>query len=122
MVKGFHSRDALERIRFQNTSKKSFSDVPINPGIVDRPYQIEAVKRVLEGVDKGKRKFLIVQATGTGKTRVVHGNYRCNAQMQIRAQKILFLADRKALRDQAYNDGFKVFFPNESKIKSLLVT
>jgi len=27
-----------------------------------------------------------------------------------RAQKILFLADRKALRDQAYNDGFKVFY------------
>jgi type I restriction enzyme R subunit len=34
-----------------------------------------------------------------------------------RAQKILFLADRKALRDQAYNDGFKAFFPNESKVK-----
>jgi type I restriction enzyme R subunit len=34
-----------------------------------------------------------------------------------RAQKVLFLADRKALRDQAFNDGFKVFFPNELKSK-----
>jgi len=48
MVKGFHSQEALERIRFQNTSKKSFLDVSIRPEIVDRAYQIEAVKRVLE--------------------------------------------------------------------------
>lgn len=116
MVKGFHNREALERIRFQNFSKKDFHDVPIKSEIVDRPYQIEAVKRVLEGIDKGRKKFLIVQATGTGKTRVsmaiIDVLLRTN-----RAQKILFLADRKALRDQAFNDGFKVFFPNESKVK-----
>jgi type I restriction enzyme R subunit len=116
MVKGFHSREALERIRFQNASKKSFSDVPIKSDIVDRPYQIEAVKRVLEGVDKGRRKFLIVQATGTGKTRVAMAIIDVLLRAN-RAQKILFLADRKALRDQAYSDGFKVFFPNESKIR-----
>lgn len=116
MVKGFHSREALERVRFQNASKKSFSDVPIKPEIVDRPYQIEAVKRVLEGIDKGKRKFLIVQATGTGKTRVAMAIIDVLLRAN-RGQKILFLADRKALRDQAYNDGFKVFFPNESKIR-----
>src|SRR2546428_11217390 len=114
MVKGFHSREALERIRFQNNSSKSFRDVPINPKIVDRPYQIESVKRVLEGIDKGKRKFLIVQATGTGKTRVAMAIIDILLRAD-RAQKILFLADRRALRDQAYNDGFKVFFPNELK-------
>ncbi len=116
MVKGFHSRDALERLRFQNISKKSFLDVPIRPEIVDRPYQIEAVKRVLEGTERGRRKFLIVQATGTGKTRVAIAIIDVLLRSN-RAQKILFLADRKALRDQAYNDGFKVFFPNESKIR-----
>ncbi len=116
MVKGFHGREALERIRFQNAAKKSFLDVPIRGEIVDRPYQIEAVKRVLEGLDKGKRKFLIVQATGTGKTRVAMAIIDVLLRSN-RAQKILFLADRKALRDQAYNDGFKVFFPDESKIR-----
>jgi type I restriction enzyme R subunit len=116
MVKGFHSREALERIRFQNISKKSFSDVSIKPEIVDRPYQIEAVKRVLEGIDKGKRKFLIVQATGTGKTRVAMAIIDVLLRAN-RGQRVLFLADRKALRDQAYNDGFKVFLPNESKIR-----
>jgi len=117
MVSGFHDRNSLERIRFQNYSKKDFQDVPIKKEIVDRPYQIESVKRVLQGIEKGKRKFLLVQATGTGKTRVsmalIDVLLRAN-----RAQRILFLADRKALRDQAYGDlGFKTFFPNESKVK-----
>ena len=116
MVKGFHSQDSLERIRFQNNSKQRFQDVAIKQEIVDRPYQIEAVKRVLEGIEKGKRKFLIVQATGTGKTRVAMALIDVLLRSN-RAQKILFLADRKALRDQAYNEGFKVFFPNESKTK-----
>lgn len=116
MVKGFHSGEALERIRFQNFSKKDFHDVPIKAEIVDRPYQIEAVKRVLEGIGKGRRKFLIVQATGTGKTRVAMAIIDVMLRAN-RAQKILFLADRKALRDQAFDDGFKVYFPNEAKIK-----
>ena len=115
-VKGFHSQDALERIRFQNKSKKSFLDVKIRDDIIDRSYQIESVKRVLEGLDKGKRKFLIVQATGTGKTRVSMALTDVLLKSK-RAQKILFLTDRKILRDQAYSDGFKKFFPNESKTK-----
>lgn len=116
MIKGFHNQESLERIRFQNYAKKSFKDVKINEKIIDRPYQIEAVKRVLEGIEKGKRKFLIVQATGTGKTRVAMSLIDILMRSN-RAQKILFLADRIALRDQAYNDGLKKFFPNESKQK-----
>lgn len=60
MVKGFHGRDSLERIRFQNQSKKPLKDIPIRSDIVDRDYQIEAVKRVTEGIERGKRKFLLV--------------------------------------------------------------
>ncbi|MDG7000133.1 MAG: DEAD/DEAH box helicase family protein, partial [Nitrososphaerota archaeon] len=116
MVMGFHNLAAMERLIYQRTFMKDFSDVPIKKEIVDRPYQIEAVKRVLEGIEKGKRKFLIVQATGTGKTRVAMAITDVLLSSN-RAQKILFLADRKVLRDQAYNDGFKVFFPNELKSK-----
>lgn len=116
MVKGFHNQGALERIRFQNASKKPFSEVSIKREIVDRPYQIETVKRVLEGIEKGKRKFLIVLATGTGKTRVAMAIIDVLLRAN-RAEKILFLADRKALRDQAYDENFKVFFPNEPKIR-----
>jgi len=116
MVKGFHNQESLERIRFQNYAKKDFTEIKINEKIINRPYQIEAVKRVLEGIKKGRRKFLIVQATGTGKTRVSMALIDILLKSN-RAQKVLFLADRKALRDQAYNEGFKVFFPNESKQK-----
>lgn len=116
MVKGFHNRESLERIEFQNEFKKEFSEVPIKKEIVDRSYQIEAVKRVLEKLDTGRRKFLIVNATGSGKTRVAMALIDVLLRAN-RAQKILFLADRKALRDQAYSEGFKVFFPNELKTK-----
>ncbi|MCD4760034.1 DEAD/DEAH box helicase family protein, partial [archaeon] len=116
MVKGFHDQDSLERLRWINENKKELSKVNINPKIAGRPYQIESIKRICEGISKGKRRFLIVQATGTGKTRVsmslIHRLMKANI-----VRKVLFLTDRKALRDQAYNDGFKVFFPNESKIK-----
>lgn len=115
LVKGFHSRDDLERIRFQNYAKKNCSDVPIRKEIIDRPYQIESVKRVIEGIQKGKRKFLIVQATGTGKTRVAMGLIDLLLRAN-HAQKILFLADRKALRDQA-QDAFKEHIPNSSPSK-----
>jgi type I restriction enzyme R subunit len=116
MVKGFHSLEALERIKFQNEFRKEFHEVPIKKEIIDRSYQIEAVKRVLEGLEKGRRKFLIVHATGTGKTRVAMALIDVLLKAN-RAQKILFLADRKALRDQAFNDNFKVYFPNELKMK-----
>lgn len=116
LVMSFHSQGDLERIRFQNNAKKDFSGIPIRKEIVDRPYQIEGVKRVLEGIQRGKRKFLIVQATGTGKTRVAMALIDVLLRSH-RAQKILFLADRKALRGQAYDEGFKLWFPNEAKSK-----
>ncbi|MBI4182273.1 MAG: DEAD/DEAH box helicase family protein [Candidatus Aenigmarchaeota archaeon] len=115
-VKGFHNREALKRIQYQNLRARPLQETPLRKDIVDRPYQIEAVKRVLEGIENGKRKFLLVQATGTGKTRVAMALIDVLLQSN-RAQKILFLADRKALRDQAFNEGFKVFFPDEHKSK-----
>lgn len=116
LVINFHSRDDLERIRFQNHAKKRLAEVSIKKEIVDRPYQIESVRRVLEGIERGKRKFLIVQATGTGKTRVAMALIDVLLRAH-RGEKILFLADRKALRDQAYDAGFKMWFPEEAKSK-----
>ena len=115
MIKDIPSQEALERKRFQNENKKKLSELKINEKIINRPYQIEAVKRVLEGIEKGKRKFLIVQATGTGKTRVAIAIINILLRSN-RVQKVLFLADRKALRDQAYN-SLKEFLPEESRDK-----
>lgn len=113
-LKGFYSRDDLETRRYQNISKKDFSDIPINPEITNRDYQIEAIKRVTDGINRGKRKFLIVQATGTGKTRVAMSIVDVLLRSN-RIKRVLFLADRNELVSQAYNENFKVFFPSESK-------
>ena len=113
-LKGFYSRDDLETTRYQNISQKDFSDVPINPDITNRDYQIESIKRVLDGIKKGRRNFLIVQATGTGKTRVAMSLIDVLMRSN-KVKRVLFLADRNELVNQAYSDNFKVFFPNDSK-------
>lgn len=55
-------------------------------------------------------------ATGTGKTRTAMGLIDVMIQSK-HAQKILFLTDRTALRDQAFDDGFAVYFPTTPKTK-----
>src|SRR5262249_19505671 len=80
------------------------------PGIIDRLYQHEAVKKVVERFAENRRKALIVQATGTGKTRVAIA--LCSALSRANwARRILFLCDRRELRKQA-NNVFKGFLPD----------
>ncbi len=60
-----------------------------------RPYQIAAIRSVLEGIERKRRKFLLVMATGTGKTRT------CVSLIDVlmrtnRVQRVLFLVDRIA--------------------------
>ncbi len=116
IVKGFFSRDDLERMRYQVSKRVPLSDIEIDRNIVDRSKSVENVKRVLAHLEKGHRKGLIVMATGTGKTRVAMAIIDCMRKANW-AQKVLFLADRKALRRQAYNDGYMEFFPEASKGK-----
>ena len=112
-VKGFYARGDLERLRFQKTQDASVP-VEVDTAIVDRAKGIECVKRVVEHLQKGHRKGLIVMATGTGKTRVAMAIIKILMEKGL-VQKVLFLADRRALRDQACTKGYKPFFPEESK-------
>lgn len=74
-VFGFFTREDLENLLYIRQNAKPHSSVEINNEIVDplrglcRSYQHEAIRRVSEEFAKGKRKALIVMATGTGKTR-----------------------------------------------------
>lgn len=109
-VYGFPTKKDLERMLFLRKNEKPLSQELISRDIAGRPYQIEAIRSVFESLDKGKRKALLVMATGTGKTRT------CVAMLDVlmrtnRTQKILFLVDRIALRNQAL-DAFKEFLPN----------
>jgi hypothetical protein len=112
---GFYSRDSLQYCLFQ-TRQRLPHLAALNPkaAIVDRMYQIEAVKRVAENFDKRRRKALIIQATGTGKTRVAIAL----CELMIRAgwaKRILFLCDRKELRKQA-GDVFDDHLASEPRV------
>lgn len=100
---GFYSKDSLQYlVNFQRASLKSLDTIAANSAIAGRLYQMEAIKRVSEKFTAGYRKSLIVQATGTGKTRVAISL----TDLLIRAnwvKRVLFLCDRKELRKQAKN-------------------
>ena len=109
-VYGFPTKSDLERMLFLRKNEKPLSQELINRDISDRPYQIEAIRSVIENLEHGKRKSLLVMATGTGKTRT------CASMIDVlmrtnRVQKVLFLVDRIALRNQAL-DAFKEYLPN----------
>jgi len=108
-IHGFYSKDSLQYLIFQRNQKQNLDSVKINYDITDRPYQIEAIKRVLEKFQAKGRKSLIVQATGTGKTRVAISISEVLTR-QNWVKNILFLCDRRELRKQAKNT-FQEFLP-----------
>ena len=86
-----------------------------------RFYQDIAVSRVLEAVATGCDRILLTLATGTGKTSIAfqilwklfQARWNLSGQPS-RRPRILFLADRNTLADQAFNDftGFAAFEDN----------
>jgi type I restriction enzyme R subunit len=113
-VYGFYSKDSLEYLTHQRTNRKALTTVEPNLAIADRMYQLEAVKRVCERFSTNFRKALLVQATGTGKTRIAVSI--CDALMRAGwVKRILFLCDRRELRRQA-DRVFKEFMPGEPRV------
>ena len=116
-VAGFFSRENLERLLFLKQNKIPLNQININETIINRPYQVEAVRRISETIEKkNKRKALLVMATGTGKTRTIMALIDVFIRAR-QAQKVLFLADRDTLVDQALSKGFKIYLPNESRTR-----
>ncbi len=111
-VFGFFTREDLENLLYIRQNAVPLGSVGINNAIVDRSYQHEAIRRVGEAFANGKRKALIVMATGTGKTRTTMGLIDVFMRAN-QARRILFVADRDALVDQAKEDGFEKFLPHE---------
>ena len=112
-VVGFPTRDDLERFAYIRRNRKPLTQEFINTSIAGRDYQIRAIRSVLEGIEQKKRDFLLVMATGTGKTRTCIA--LADALMRAgHAEKVLFLVDRIALREQALA-AFKEHMPNEPR-------
>jgi type I restriction enzyme, R subunit len=111
-VSGFFTREDLERLAYQKRYSIPLNQVEMNTKIAGRDYQTEAIRRVTEAIQAARRKFLLVMATGTGKTRTVIGLIDLLLQAK-RVQQVLFLADRRELVRQAASE-FKTYLPNEN--------
>ena len=68
---------------------------------------------MLECVEAKRTRFLLVMATGTGKTRTAVALIDVLRRAKW-AKRVLFLVDRIALRDQAL-DAFKEHIPSEAR-------
>ncbi len=99
-----------------------FADVPDAGGVRPRYYQDVAVERVLDAVAAGRDRVLLTLATGTGKTfiafqvawKLFHSRWNLGRQ-PTRRPRILFLADRNILADQAFN-AFSAF-PDDAVVR-----
>ena len=101
-VSGFFTQDELQLEIDRRKQRKPLENIAISNHITNRPYQKEAVTAVCDAIAKKHRKMLIVQATGSGKTRVSISVVDVLRRHNY-VKNILFLADRTALVKQAKN-------------------
>ena len=119
-VEAFPSPDELWNQTFadHNEWRNKFAEIPFENigGTKDvRYYQEIAVNKVLDAVAKEKQRILLTLATGTGKTFIAFQiawklfQSRWNLKRDgSRRPRILFLADRNILANQAFN-SFSAF-------------
>ncbi len=81
-----------------------------------RYYQRIAIDRTVEAVAKGRKRLLLVMATGTGKTfTAMQIIWRLLNAKQ--ARRVLYLADRNILIDQTMQQDFKPFEKVMTKVQ-----
>lgn len=114
-VQGFLKKPELELALQRRKSRRSLAVAEIDSRIVERYYQTRAIRRIGESFERDHdRKALVVMATGAGKTRTVIA--LCDLLMRCNwAKRVLFLADRVALVNQAVN-AFKRHLPDASPV------
>mgnify|MGYP000940435029 FL=1 len=111
-VSGFYTQDELQLLIRRRDSKENLEHIYIANDIANRPYQLEAVKKVCESFEQKHRRALIVMATGTGKTRTAISLVDVLTSKNW-VQNVLFLADRTELVKQA-EKNFKKLLPDMS--------
>jgi type I restriction enzyme, R subunit len=135
-VAGYPSPDELWKLTFAavNAWRDRFAAVPFEDKggtWQGRYYQDIAITRVLEAIEAGRDRILLTLATGTGKTFIAFqlawklfqsrwnlADWRSGAEpneLGTRRPRILFLADRNILADQAYN-AFSAF-PDDALVR-----
>ncbi|EEF79338.1 EcoAI/FtnUII family type I restriction enzme subunit R [Methylophaga thiooxydans] len=133
LVEAFLSPEEIWRLTFDPTQKpgdkqtepdfaavwrERFAQIPFEAKGDWQPryYQENAINNALDAIAKGEERILLTLATGTGKTciafqvawKLFHSRWSLSAQREPEAAKkrprILFLADRNVLANQAFND------------------
>lgn len=131
-VPAYPSPDELWKLTFAeaNAWRDRFAAVPFEDKggtWQGRYYQDIAIARVLEAIEAGRDRILLTLATGTGKTFIAFqlawklfqsrwnlADWKSGAE-PTRRPRILFLADRNILADQAYN-AFSAF-PDDALVR-----
>ena len=120
LVTAFPTPDELWNLTFaeQNDWRDKFSQVPfedVGGSKEVRYYQEVAVTKAMEAIADEKQRILLTLATGTGKTFIAFQivwkifHTRWNLQRDgARRPRVLFLADRNILANQAFN-AFSAF-------------
>jgi type I restriction enzyme, R subunit len=128
----YPSPEALWQATFSNTNawRDRFAAVPFEDRggyFQARYYQDIAIQRVLDAMANGQQRILLTLATGTGKTfiafqlawKLFHSRWNLtdwhNGNEPTRRPRILFLADRNILANQAYN-AFSAF-PDDALVR-----
>ena len=125
-VSAFPTPDQLWQATFakDNLWRNRFAAVPFEDRSGSREvryYQDTAIQRVLDAIAANQQRILLTLATGTGKTEIAFQiawklfNAKWNLSREpSRRPRILFLADRNILADQAYN-AFSAFADDARK-------
>ena len=131
-VAAFPTPDELWQATFavQNLWRQRFAAIPFEDksgSFQARYYQHNAINKTLEALIDGKDRILLTLATGTGKTfiafqiawKLFHSRWNLKDWKQegqpTRRPRILFLADRNILANQAFND-FSAF-PEDALVR-----
>ncbi len=127
-VKVFPTPDELwvKTYTDQNEWKDRFAAIPFEDGgsgKKPRYYQELAINNALDAIAEEKNRILITMATGTGKTAVAaqiawklfQGRWNLKRDCE-RRPRILFLADRNILADQAFGNDFAIF-PSDARVR-----
>jgi type I restriction enzyme R subunit len=108
-----------------NAWRDRFAAVPFEDKggyFLPRYYQDIAIERVMTAIANDETRILLTLATGTGKTfiafqiawKLFHSRWNLSRE-PVRRPRILFLADRNILADQAYN-AFSAF-PEDAMVR-----
>ena len=114
-----HTNENKLENKFDEISYSSFKGF-----IEPRYYQEVAIRRALQAIAEDKKRILLTLATGAGKTAIAFHivwklyQARWNISKNFkRSPRILFIADRNTLADQAYNEFSE--FPKSARKRIL---